>query len=163
MGNKVWARRVSEAAAARKPQYFEDFPVGKVFEFGSVAVTEAEILAFAHAFDPQVMHVDPVAAAKGPTQGLIASGWHTGSIAMRLYADHILPENGLPGPGVDELRWHLPVRPGDTLSMRVTVLDARVSRSKPDRGVVNVLSEIVNQHGETAMSMKPINFFRLRP
>lgn len=137
--------------------------MGAVFAFGSVSLSEAEILVFARQFDPQVMHIDPVAAAKGPTQGLIASGWHTGSIAMRLYADHILPENGLPGPGVDELRWHQPVRPGDTLSMRVTVTDARVSRSKPDRGVVNVFSEVLNQRGETVMSMKPINFFRLRP
>jgi len=137
--------------------------VGAVFEFGSVSLNEADILAFARQFDPQAMHIDPDAAAKGPTKGLIASGWHTASIAMRLYADHILPENGLPGPGVDELRWHQPVRPGDTLSMRVTVLDARVSRSKPDRGVVNILSEVVNQRGETAMSMKPINFFRRRP
>ncbi len=154
---------MSEAKAAKRPQYFEDFPVGAVFAFGSVSLSEAEILVFARQFDPQVMHIDPVAAAKGPTQGLIASGWHTGSIAMRLYADHILPENGLPGPGVDELRWHQPVRPGDTLSMRVTVTDARVSRSKPDRGVVNVFSEVLNQRGETVMSMKPINFFRLRP
>lgn len=154
---------MNEPSAMTKPSYFEDFPVGAVFEFGSVTVSEAEILLFARQFDPQVMHVDPVAAAAGATGGLIASGWHTGSLAMRMYADHILPENGLPGPGVDALRWHLPVRPGDTLSMRVTVLDARVSQSKPDRGVVNILSEVVNQRGETVMSLQPINFFRRRP
>lgn len=154
---------MDDAAVIARPRYFEDFEVGAVSVFGRVTVTEAEIIAFARQFDPQVMHVDPVAAAAGATGGLIASGWHTSSLAMRMYADHILPENGLPGPGVDALRWLLPVRPGDTLSMRVTVLDARMSQSKPDRGVVNILSEVVNQRGETVMSLQPINFFRRRP
>ena len=87
---------MNEPSAMTKPSYFEDFPVGAVFEFGSVTVSEAEILLFARQFDPQVMHVDPVAAAAGATGGLIASGWHTGSLAMRMYADHILPAD-LPG------------------------------------------------------------------
>jgi acyl dehydratase len=146
-----------------RPRYFEDFPVGSVFTFGSVTVTEPEIIAFARQFDPQVMHTDPEAAAKGPTHGLIASGWHTVGMMMRMYADHYLPANGLPAPGVDEVRWLLPVRPGDTLSMRVTILDARVSQSKPDRGIIRPFSEVLNQRGEVVLTMKPINLVRRRP
>ena len=137
--------------------------MGAVFEFGSTTVTEAEIIAFARQYDPQVMHTDPEAAAKGPTNGLIASGWHTVAMMMRMYADHYLPENGLPAPGVDELRWHQPVRPGDILSMRVTIQEARVSQSKPDRGIVRPFSEVLNQRGEVVLTVKPINFIRRRP
>ncbi|MSP00547.1 MAG: MaoC family dehydratase [Acetobacteraceae bacterium] len=154
---------MSDQTTFSKPRYFEDFPVGRVFEFGSVVVTEREIVAYARQFDPQTMHTDPEAAAKGPTNGLIASGWHTISLMMRMYTDHYLPENGLPAPGVDEVRWHLPVRPGDTLSMRVTIQEARVSQSRPDRGVVRPLSEVLNQRGEVVLSMKPINLVRRRP
>ena len=137
--------------------------MGAVFEFGSIAVTEPEIIAFARQFDPQTMHVDKVAAAKGPTGGLIASGWHTIAMMMRMYADNILADNGLPAPGVDEVRWLQPVRPGDTLRMRVTIEAARVSRSKPDRGVIRRYSEVLNQHGEVVLTMRPINLVRRRP
>lgn len=154
---------VNDQPAALKPRYFEDFPVGAVFEFGSITVTETEIIAFARQFDPQTMHTDPVAAAKSPAGGLIASGWHTIALMMRMYADHVLPENGLPAPGVDEVRWHHPVRPGDTLRVRVTIEDARVSQSKPDRGIIRPFSEVLNQHGEVVLSMRPINFIRRRP
>ena len=154
---------VSDQATLSKPRYFEDFPVGAVFEFGSIAVSEADIIAFARQFDPQTMHTDPEAAARGPTGGLIASGWHTIAMMMRMYADHILPENGLPAPGVDEVRWLLPVRAGDTLSMRVTIEEARVSRSKPDRGVIRPFSEVLNQRGEVVLTMRPINMIRRRP
>jgi acyl dehydratase len=154
---------VNDLAAPSKPRYFEDFPVGAVFEFGSIAVTEQEIIAFARQFDPQTMHMDPVAAAKGPAGGLIASGWHTIAMMMRMYADHILPEDGLPAPGVDEVRWHHPVRPGDTLRMRVTIEAARPSQSRPDRGVIRPFSEVLNQHSEVVLSMRPINIIRRRP
>jgi len=126
-------------------------------------VTEAEIVAFARQFDPQTMHTDPVAAAKGPTKGLIASGWHTVGMMMRMYADHYLPPDGLPAPGVDEVRWLQPVRPGDTLRMRVTIEEARVSQSKPDRGVIRPFSEVLNQNDEVVLTVKPINFVRRRP
>jgi len=162
-GNEGPACTVSDKTTAFRPKYFEDLPVGRVFEFGSIGVTEAAIVAFARQFDPQVMHTDPEAAAKGPTHGLIASGWHTIGMMMRMYADHYLPENGLPAPGVDEVRWFVPVRPGDTLSMRVTILEARVSASKPDRGIIRPLAEVLNQRGEVVLSMKPINFVRRRP
>ena len=145
-----------------KPAWFEDFPAGRVFEFGHASVTEAEIIAFARQFDPQTMHLDPAVAANGPTRGLIASGWHTAALMMRMYAEHVLPENGLPSPGVDELRWLVPVRPSDRLRMRVTILEARVSQSKPDRGVVRLMSEMLNQNDEVVLSMKPVNLFRRR-
>lgn len=143
-------------------RYFEDYTVGAVFEFGSVTVTAEQIIAFARQYDPQDMHIDPVAAAAGPTDGLIASGWHTVGLQMRLFADHYLSKNGLASPGIDELRWPHPVRPGDTLRVRVTVTDARRSRSKPDRGLVHAFVEVLNQNGETVLTMKPINMVRCR-
>jgi acyl dehydratase len=154
---------VNDQAATLKPQYFEDLTVGSVFEFGCITVTEPEIIAFARQFDPQTMHTDPVAAANGPMGGLIASGWHTIGLMMRMYAEHFLPVDGLPAPGVDELRWLLPVRPGDTLRMRVTIESARVSQSKPDRGIVRPFSEVLNQRNEVVLSMRPINLIRRRP
>ncbi len=154
---------MNDQVVRSRPRYFEDFPVGRVFEFGSITVTEPEIIAYARQFDPQTMHTDPVAAANGATGGLIASGWHTIGMMMRMYADNILPENGLPAPGVDEVRWLRPVRPGDTLSMRVTIQEARVSQSKPDRGVIRPFSEVLNQHGEVVLTMRPINLVRRRP
>jgi acyl dehydratase len=161
--NNERANGVNDQAVASKPEYFEDFTVGAVFEFGSIMVTEAEIIAFARQFDPQSMHTDPVAAAKGPAGGLIASGWHTIGLMMRMYVEHFLPAHGLPAPGADEVRWLLPVRPGDTLRMRVTIEEARVSRSKPDRGVIRPFSEVLNQHGEVVLTMRPINLVRRRP
>ena len=157
------ANSVTDLAAKPKPRHLEDFVVGDVYEFGSISVTEAEIIAFARQYDPQTMHVDPEAAAKGPTGGLIASGWHTVGLMMRMYADHYLPENGLPAPGVDELRWLKPVRPGDTLRMRVTIEEVRISQSKPDRGVIRPFSEVLNQHGEVVLTIRPINLVRRRP
>jgi acyl dehydratase len=154
---------VDAQATVARPRYFEDFVVGSVYEFGSVTVTEADIIGFARQFDPQTMHLDPVAAAAGPTDGLIASGWHTVALTMRMYADHYLPENGLPAPGVDELRWTRPVRPGDTLRVRLTMVEKRLSRSKPDRGVILPLSETLNQRDEVVLSMRPINLVRRRP
>ena len=145
-------------------RYFEDYPPGAVFTFGSIAVGEDEIVAFARKYDPQPMHTDPGAAARGRFGGLIASGWHTGAMMMRLFADHFLsPESGLASPGLDELRWHLPVRPGDVLSLRVTILEARPSRTKPAQGIIRSLVEVLNQRGEAVMSLKPISLIRRRP
>jgi acyl dehydratase len=156
-------RIVDDQAVTSKPRYYEDFPVGAVFEFGSLTVTEAEIIAFASQYDPQTMHTNPAAAANGPTGGLIASGWHTTALMMRMYVEHYLPEDGLPAPGVDELRWLRPVRPGDTLRVRVTVEEARVSHSKPDRGIIRSFSEVLNQNGEAVLSLRAINLVRRRP
>ena len=136
---------------------------GSVFEYGEIRVGEAEILEFARRYDPQFIHVDPDAAARGPFGGLIASGWQTASLMMRLLVDQFLPATAsLGSPGIDELRWLRPVRPGDAVRIRVTVLDATRSRSKPDRGIVRTLIEVLNQHDEVVMSLKPMNIIACR-
>ena len=145
-------------------RYFEDYPPRTVIEGGAVAVTESDIVEFARRYDPQTMHTDPEAAAHGHFGGLIASGWHTAALMMRLFAAHFLsPASSLASPGIDELRWLKPVRPGDVLSLRVTVTEARRSRSKPDQGIVRSLVEVLNQNGEVVMSLKPISLIRCRP
>ena len=144
-------------------RWFEDYHPGAVYEYGYRTVTEAEILAFAGQYDPQPIHVDPAYAAAGPFGGLIASGWHSAAILMRLFADHYLTRVGsLASPGIDELRWLFPVRPGDVLRIRVTVLEATPSRSKPDRGMVRTLIEVLNQDGNVVMSLKPMNIIARR-
>ncbi len=144
-------------------RYFEDYVPGMRYEFGDIGVDEAEIIEFAERFDPQVFHVDPEGALKTPFGGLIASGWHTGSLMMRLVADHYLSSvASLASPGVDEMRWQRPVRPGDRLRVRILVVDAHRSRTKPDRGMVRSSVEVVNQHNETVMSMILMNFLRCR-
>ena len=144
-------------------RYFEDYAPGAVFEYGQSPVTEAEIVEFASRFDPQDMHVDPEAAARGRFGGLIASGWHTAAMMMRLFADNFLSKvASLASPGIDELRWLQPVRPGDVLRIRVTVLEANPSRSRPDRGMVRTLVEVLNQQGEAVMTLKPMNIIRRR-
>ena len=151
------------AGLAADERYFEDYPVGMISEFGEIAVTAEEIVDFARRYDPQEMHTDPERAARGVFGGLIASGWHTASMMMRLYADHYLPKAAsIASPGIDELRWVRPVRPGDRLRVRVTVLEANRSRSKPDRGMVRSLVEVLNQNGDVVMSLKPINLLRCR-
>jgi acyl dehydratase len=149
---------------AQNNRWFEDYEPGSVHEFGSIRVEEEEVLAFGRRFDPQLFHTD-VEAAKGTEYGgLIASGWHTAGLMMRLYSDHYLSRVAtLVSPGVDELRWHLPVRPGDELSLRVTVAEARRSRSKPDRGIVRSAVEVLNQRGEVVMTCTAMNFILLRP
>ena len=145
-------------------RYFEDYAPGTVVEGGAVAVSESDILEFARRYDPQTMHTDPAAAAHGHFGGLIASGWHTAAMMMRLFAAHFLsPASSLASPGIDELRWLKPVRPGDVLSLRVTVTEARRSRSKPDQGIVRSFVEVLNQNGEVVMSLKPISLIRCRP
>jgi acyl dehydratase len=145
-------------------RWFEDYVAGSVFEFGPVIVDEAEVIAFATRYDPQPMHVDPEAAAKGAFGGLIASGWHTASMMMRLLVDDFLSSvASIASPGIDELRWKAPVRPGDKLTLRITVLETKLSRSKPDRGLVSTLAEAINQHGETVFSMRAMNLLRVRP
>jgi acyl dehydratase len=145
-------------------RYFEDYEPGAGFTAGAIAVSEAEIIDFARRYDPQPMHTDPEAAASGRFGGLIASGWHTASLMMRLFATNFLsPQSSVASPGIDELRWLRPVRPGDILSLRMTVLDARPSRSRPGEGVVRSLVEVLNQRGEVVMSLKPISLIACRP
>lgn len=144
-------------------RYFEDYVPGTTVEYGAISLTAAEIIDFAKRFDPQPIHVDPEAAARGPFGGLIASGWHTAGVMMRLLADHYISHvAGMASPGVDEIRWLKPVRPGDRLSIRVTVLETKRSRSKPDRGTVLSLVEVMNQNREVVMTLKPVSIMRCR-
>src|SRR6201999_3499398 len=144
-------------------RYFEDYHVGLMDEFGEITVTAEEIVEFARGYDQQTMHVDPDGAAQGAMGGLIASGGHTAAMTMRLFVEHYLSKVAtLPSPGLDELRWMRPVRPGDTLRVRVTVLEARRSKSKPDRGIVHSLVEVLNQNGEVVMTQRPMNLMLCR-
>jgi acyl dehydratase len=144
-------------------RYFEDYVEGDVHRFGSIAVEGDEVVAFAKRFDPQPFHIDPEAAKLTQFGGIIASGWHTAALAMRLFADNYLTQMAsLASPGVDELRWLKPVRPGDTLSMRVTVLKAAASKSKPDRGAVTSLVEVFNQVDEAVMTFTCVNLIGRR-
>jgi acyl dehydratase len=144
--------------------YFEDFEIGKVIEVGTRTVSEEEIIAFAKQFDPQPFHVDKDAAAHSLYGGIIASGWHTCSMMMRLMVDGFLGKTAsLGSPGVDEVRWLKPVRGGDTLTVTTTALDAQPSRSKADRGVVHTLWQATNQHGEVVATVKGMGMFGRRP
>lgn len=145
-------------------RWFEDYLPGSVFEFGHTSLSEADILAFARAYDPQSIHTDAVSAASGPFGGLIASGVHTMAACMRLYVDHYISQvASLASPGLDELRWPRPVRPGDRLRIRVAVAAARVSRSKPDRGLVHSSVEGINQDDHVVLSFTAMNLFARRP
>ena len=147
----------------RAPRYFEDYVPGLTVDCGTFSVSEEEIIGFATEYDPQPFHVDPVAAKDGPYGGLIASGWQTTALMMRLLVEHFISgESGLGAAGVDEVRWPKPVRPGDTLRVRATVLEARRSKSKPDRGIIRSLAEVTNQDGEAVMRVTAINFVRTR-
>ena len=144
-------------------QYFEDHVVGSIFQFGSIRVDEKEMIAFANQYDPQVFHADPEAAKKTAFGGLVASGWLTGSLAMRLIVKHRLSHvANLGSPGIDEVRFRKPVRPGDTLSVRLVILETRRSKSKPDRGIVKLSIEVLNQSGEVVMSWKGTNIVLCR-
>ena len=143
--------------------YWEDFPVGKVLDLGTRHVTREEIIEFAGRFDPQPFHVNEEAAKASSYGGLIASGWHTVSMTMRLMCDgYLLESASLGSPGVDQVRWLKPVRPGDTLTARMTVLESRMSASKPDRGTSKSLWEVFNQNGELVMTMEGMGMFRRR-
>jgi acyl dehydratase len=144
-------------------RYFEDYQEGAAYEYGYATVDRGELVAFARRFDPQPIHADADFAAAGPFGGLIASGWHTGGIFMRLFADHYLSRvASLASPGMDELRWPVPVRPGDRLRLRTTTIKTRRSRSKPDRGLVFTHAELLNTDDSVVLSLKAMNLLRLR-
>ena len=144
-------------------RYFEDYEEGSVHEFGGITVEKEEIIDFGRRYDPQVFHTDPEGATKTLFGGLVASGWHTAALAMRLIVDHYLSHvASLGSPGVDELRWPKPVRPGNRLSLRVSILQTRRSRTKPDRGIVRSLVEVLNQDHEVVMSWKGMNMLQCR-
>lgn len=145
-------------------KYWEDFEVGDTTALGSCAVTEAEILAFARKYDPQPFHTDPEAARQSLYGGLIASGWHTCALMMRLGVEASLREDAAAtgSPGLDSCRWLRPVRPGDVLTGRTDILATWPSRSKPI-GFVRRRLEMANQHGEVVVQVVGITMYRRRP
>jgi acyl dehydratase len=158
-------RTLSEAdfAVPRTDRYFEDYVTGAVYDYGYVSVTEPEIIEFARQFDPQPMHVDPEYAVTGPFGGIIASGFHTAGLFMRLYVDHYISRvASLASPGLDEIRWPIPVRPGDKLWIRTTVLETRRSKSKPDRGLVHTRGEMFADDDRPVLSLVALNFLKAR-
>jgi acyl dehydratase len=151
---------------ARKDQqwYFDDFQPGQEIDLGQRTVTEDEIIAFATQFDPQPFHIDRSAAAKSIYGGVIASGWHTCAMMMRMVLDGMRCEEASMGsPGLDGVRWLQPVRAGDTLSLRYVTKDVKPSSSKPDRGVVWSTWVATNQRGETVCTIDGMAMFRKRP
>lgn len=143
--------------------YFEDFAVGEVREWGPRTVTREEIVAFASEFDPQPMHLDENAAKRSILGGLGASGWHTCAVMMRMFCDGLLLHSTSQGsPGIDEVKWKKPVRPGDALTVRHTVMDVRESKSRPAVGLVRHQCEVFNQRGESVMEMRFTSMFGRR-
>ena len=135
-------------------RFFEDYKPSHVYDLGTTTVSETQIIEFARRFDPQPFHLDPVKAATSQFGGIVASGWHTIGLVMRVFVDHYLSRvASLGSPGAEDIRWRIPLRPGDTLRIRATVLEARPSRSKPDRGVVRTLVEATNHADELVFSM----------
>jgi len=145
-------------------RYFDDFAVGDRFESRTYSVPESEIRAFAEQFDPQYWHLDAAAAANGPFKGIVASGWHTTAIAMRLVVDSgVLRATGVLGAGIDELRWLRPVRPGDVLRVRGEIVNLEAPNENRKAGTMRVKLEMTNQGGETVLSEVAILRLPLRP
>jgi acyl dehydratase len=133
--------------------YFEDLKAGDRFKSATYQVSEEQLISFAREFDPQPFHLDAAVADQTMFKGLIASGWHTAAITMRLFVQTLNFAEGAIGLGVDELRWPNAVRPGDGLQVETEIIDLRVSRSKPNHGVVRLRNVTVNQHGEVVQTM----------
>ncbi len=145
-------------------KYLEDLHVGDTFESDTFSVTEAGIIEFARDFDPQAFHLDANAAQTSVFKGLVASGWHTAAMSMRLFVTGGLQlAGGSVGLGVDELRWPRPVRAGDTLQLQTEILEIRPSKSKPDRGVIRIRNVTTNQRGEVVQTFMASVLVRRRP
>jgi acyl dehydratase len=149
---------------ASKPKlYWDDFPVGETVEFGNHRITAEAIVAFATEFDPQPFHLDDEAARTTLLGGLAASGWHTCAIMMKMLCDgYVLHSASMGGPGMDEVRWLKPVRPGDVLRIRRTCIEARISRSRPAMGLTRFTWDMVNQAGDQVMTATGTNMFARR-
>ncbi len=146
-----------------RDRYFEDYTSNDVDILGKIEVDKEEMISFARSYDPQSIHIDGEKAKGGPFNGLIASGWFTGSLMMRFFAQNFLSEiSSIASPGLDEVRWQAPVRPGDVLTFRVTTLETRRSQTKPDRGIVKTFNEILNQDGIVVMSTRGVNVILCR-
>jgi len=141
---------------------FADFHAGQVIEAGPYEIGEAEMIRFANAYDPQWFHTDPVAAARGPFEGLIASGWQSCGIAMRLVVDRVLHDSeSFASPGLKYLKWLHPVRPGDSLSLQLTVQDVRRSGKRPDLGILEWRWQLRNQHDVEVLDLGVTSLFKL--
>jgi acyl dehydratase len=135
--------------------HYEDIEVGRAMPLGSRTVTAEEIVGFARLYDPQPFHLDAEAARETPLGGLAASGWHTAALMMRLYVDGLLAGMASMGsPGIEKLDWPAPVRPGDTLTGTFTAIDKRVSRSRPEMGLLSIVVGLDNQHGTRVLEMR---------
>jgi acyl dehydratase len=144
-------------------RYWEDFAVGDATEVGPVTVSAAEIIEFASRYDPQLFHLDEEAGKASPFGGLIASGWHTTALFMGMFVRAVLLDSAsLGSPGVEEIRWTAPVRPGDTLAGRSTVTDVRPSSTNARRGTVFTTNEVFNQDGVLVLTLKARGFFARR-
>lgn len=145
-------------------RYFDDFEIGERFRSNGATMTEADIIDFALAYDPQPFHIDTEAAAKSPYGGLIASGQHTFGIGWRMFLQEgLFKACSMGSPGVDELRWTAPVRPGDTIYTVADVLEKRPSASKPDRGLLRMGYRMLNQRDETVLTMSILHILQKRP
>jgi acyl dehydratase len=145
-------------------QYFEDVEIGTTRETGTKLVDRNEIIEFAKEFDPQPFHIDETAAKASIYGGLIASGWHTAAMVMRLQVDSFVGKASTTGsPGFDNLRWLKPVRPGDVIRVRSTCIEKTPSRSRPTLGAVKFTTEVLNQNDETVMSLTSIGLYNRRP
>ncbi len=142
--------------------YFEDFTVGQEIHGLGATFTEGEIINFALQYDPQPFHIDAEAASESQFQGLIASGFQTLALTFRMLLQEGTLCNGMGSPGIDELRWKLPVRPGDTLHMVAKVLSARASKTRMDRGYVELFCDTLNQRGESVMTLRVVQIIRRR-
>ena len=153
----------SNLPANKEEWFFECYIQGSVFEFGPLEVDENEVLEFARRYDPQPFHIDDEAAKQSSFEGIIASGWQTCSFVMRVLVDNYFsPVSSLGSPGIDEIRWKFPVRPGDKLMVRATIIETKLSRSKPDRGIVRTFIETINQHEDIVMTLSSVNFMLCR-
>ena len=149
---------------SKAPRYWDDYEIGQKFDLGSTSFTADEIVDFARQYDPQSFHVDPAAARQSMFGGLIASGWHVTAKLMRLFVDNYVDQRtALGSPGVDEVRWLKPVRPGDTLNASVECAGKVPSRSRPEMGIVHEQWRATNQKGELVMTLKGTNMVRRRP
>ena len=159
MGNAMF----DEFARPIDDRYLEDYTEGARYSFGEESVNADEIMEFARRYDPQSIHTDPEAAAAGPFGGLIASGWQTAALMMRLFADNYLTSvASLASPGIDELRWVRPLRPDDRLTLICETTGVRPSRSKPDRGILTTDVTLVNQDGDPILTATAMNMVARR-
>jgi acyl dehydratase len=155
---------MTQTMQSEDPRYWEDYQVGVKYPLGSTSFSADEIVGFARQFDPQSFHVDADAARQSMFGGLIASGWHVAAKLMRLFVDNYIDKRtALGSPGLDELRWLKPVRPGDTLTAWVACADKAPSKSRPEMGVIHEHWTATNQKGEMVMTAKGINMVRRRP